>query len=104
MARPRSVVRSQDLGIGALFETVRDAVIVADAATGRIVLWNPAASGVFGYSREEALGLSVEEILPERLKVRHRAELSRYNETGQGPYIDSYAMVDLPAVRKGARR
>ena len=32
-----------DLGIGRLFEDVRDAVIVADAATGQIVLWNPAA-------------------------------------------------------------
>ena len=43
--------RPQDLGIGHLFERVRDAVIVADAQTGRIALWNPAAERIFGYSR-----------------------------------------------------
>ncbi len=95
-------MRPQDLGIGKLFETVRDAVIVADASTGRIVLWNPAASEIFGYSSSEALdGLDVEALVPERLKERHRAGLSRYHDTGHGPYIDSYAVLDLPAVRKG---
>jgi diguanylate cyclase (GGDEF)-like protein/PAS domain S-box-containing protein len=91
----------QDLGIGRLFGNVRDAVIVAEAATGRIVLWNPAAAEVFGYSSEEALGLNVEEIVPDRLKERHRAGLSRYRNTGHGPYVDSRTVLDLPAVRKG---
>ncbi len=51
MARPGGFsVRPQDLGIGKLFENVRDAVIVANAETGRIVLWNRAAAEVFGYS------------------------------------------------------
>ena len=94
-------VRPQDLGIGKLFDNIRDAVIVAEAGTGRIVLWNRAATEVFGYSPEEALGLSVEEIVPERLRERHRAGLSRYRDTGHGPYIDSYTVLDLPAVRKG---
>jgi PAS domain-containing protein len=45
----RRIVRSpSDLGIGQLFETVRDAVVVADADTGRIVLWNPAAALSYG--------------------------------------------------------
>jgi diguanylate cyclase (GGDEF)-like protein/PAS domain S-box-containing protein len=102
MARPESVLKPQDLGIGKLFENVRDAVIVAEAATGRIVLWNLAATEVFGYSPSEALdGLNVEALVPESLKERHRAGLSRYRDTGHGPYIDSYAVLDLPAVRKG---
>ncbi|MDP9478859.1 MAG: EAL domain-containing protein [Actinomycetota bacterium] len=97
-----ATVLPQDLGIGTLFGSVRDAVIVAEAGTGRIVLWNPAATEIFGYSTEEALGLSVEEIVPERLKERHRAGLSRYRDTGHGSYIDSHhAVLDLPAVRKG---
>ncbi|PLS87490.1 MAG: hypothetical protein CYG60_01600, partial [Actinobacteria bacterium] len=55
-----------------------------------------------GYSPEEALdGLDVEALVPERLKERHRAGLSRYHDTGHGPYVDSRAMLDLPAVRKG---
>ncbi len=102
MACPESVVRPQDLGLGRLFESVRDAVIVAEANTGRIVLWNPAATEVFGYSPEEAIdGLNVEALVPDRLKEGHRAGLSRYYDTGHGPYIDSYAVLDLPALRKG---
>ncbi len=66
-------VRPQDLGIGRLFERVRDAVIVADAWEGRIVLWNPAAEEVFGYRTGEALaGLDVEALVPGELKGRHR--------------------------------
>ena len=78
MPSPERVVRPQDLGIGTLFETVRDAVIVADAGTGRIVLWNGAATEIFGYSRSEALeGLDVEALVPKFLKERHRSGLSR---------------------------
>ncbi|HEV2743222.1 MAG TPA: diguanylate cyclase [Rubrobacter sp.] len=91
----------QDLGIGRLFEAVRDAVVVADARTGRIVLWNPAASRIFGYSRAEALGLLVEALIPQHLRDRHRAGLARYRETGTGRYVDSDEPLELPALRKG---
>jgi PAS domain S-box-containing protein len=94
------VLAPQDLGIGRLFERVRDAIIVADANTGRIVLWNPAAEQIFGYSSAEAMGMSVEELVPDHLKARHRAGIAGYRETGHGNYIDSDTMLDLPAVRK----
>jgi PAS domain S-box-containing protein len=93
-------VRPQELGIGKLFETIRDAVIVTDADTGRIVLWNSAATQIFGYPASEALKMNVEELVPERLRERHRAGLARYRETGHGPYIDSRELLELPAVRK----
>ena len=92
-------LRPQDLGIGDLFERVRDAVIVADAHTGRIVLWNSAATEIFGYSVPEALEMNVEELVPERLRERHRDGLARYRETGHGPYIDSHRLLELPAMR-----
>ena len=55
--RKALAVRPEELGIGKLFERVRDAVVVAHAHTGRVVLWNPAATEVFGYTPSEALGL-----------------------------------------------
>ncbi len=94
-------MQPQDLGIGALFESVRDAVIVAETKTGRVVLWNPAATKIFGYSSSEALELRIDALVPERFKAQHEAGISRYNETGHGPYIDSDALLDLPALRKG---
>jgi PAS domain S-box-containing protein len=93
----------EDLGFGRLFERVRDAVIVADAITQRIILWNAAAAKMFGYSPSEALKLRVEALVPEPLKAAHREGITRYAETGHGPYIDSDALLDLPAVRKNGQ-
>src|ERR671911_2821401 len=92
-------LRPEDLGFGRLFERIRDAVIVADATNQRIVLWNPAAARMFGYSTGEALELRVEALVPEPLKAAHQAGIARYAETGHGPYIGSDAPLDLPAVR-----
>src|SRR5919201_1442421 len=55
-------------GIGRLFWHIREAVIVADTATGRIVLWNPGAEQLFGYPAPEALGLRLEALIPEPLQ------------------------------------
>lgn len=90
----------QDLGIGKLFESVRDAVIVANAETQRIVLWNPMAERMFGYPASEALELRVEALVPERLKARHREGIARYADTGRGSYVASEKSLKLPAIRK----
>jgi PAS domain S-box-containing protein len=94
-------MRPEELGIGKLFGRIREAVIVADARTQRIVLWNPAATNIFGYSISEALELNVEQLVPEPLKAQHRAGITRYAETGHGPYIDSHGLLELPAQTKG---
>ena len=96
-------VRPEELGFGTLFEKVRDAVIVADTKTGRIVLWNPAAATMFGYSSSEALGLYVDALVPERFKAQHRAGLARYRKRGKGHYIDTHTVLDLPAVTKAGK-
>jgi PAS domain S-box-containing protein len=95
------LLKLQDSEIGSLLEGVRDAMIVAEASTGRIVYWNPAASEVFGYSPAEALRVNVEELVPGLLKARQWAKLSDYRETGHDRYIESEAVLDLTAVPKG---
>ena len=64
-----------------------DAIIYADAE-GKIRFWNAAASGIFGFTEDEALGASLDLIIPERLQPRHwqgydevmRGRDSRYGE------------------------
>jgi PAS domain S-box-containing protein len=74
---------------------------VADPATQRIVLWNSAATNIFGYSPSEALdGMRVEDLVPERFKAQHRAGMAHYLETGRGRYIDANKLLDLPALAK----
>jgi PAS domain S-box-containing protein len=70
-------MRPEDLGIDKLFGRIRDAVIVADAQTQRIVVWNPAATDIFGYSISEGLELSIEALVPKPLKAQHRAGRTR---------------------------
>jgi PAS domain S-box-containing protein len=91
----------EDLGIGRLFGSVRDALIVADASTGGIVLWNPAAEEVSGYTAAEAVRMNVEDLVPDRLKEPHRAGMAEYRDTGRGRHVDSNRPLDLPALRKG---
>lgn len=90
-----------DLGIGQLFWKVADGVVVGDARTGRIALWNPAAERIFGYSAEEAVGMSIEALIPEPYRPRHREAIARYTETGEpGAILGAHAAVELPALRK----
>jgi PAS domain S-box-containing protein len=97
------VLAPQDPGTRRLFESIRDAIIVADVHTGRIAMWNTAAESIFGYSRAEALGMSVEELIPDYLKARYRAGMAGYRKTGHGSYIDSNTVLDSPAVSKTGR-
>src|SRR5215207_9440936 len=96
-------VLPQDLGIGSVFVKVRDAVIVADAETQRIVLCNPMAERIFGYTASEAVGLEVETLIPEPLKAQHRKGIARYADTGCGSYIASERPLKLPAIKKSGQ-
>jgi PAS domain S-box-containing protein len=88
------------LGLERLFWAVSDAVVVGDARSGEIVLWNPAAERLFGYTPEEAIGLPLDVLVPDALKARHRDGLARYVRTGHGPLIDGGTPIELTAVDK----
>ncbi len=66
--------------VSAILEIAQNAFVTLDA-DGRVVEWNPRAGELFGYSREEALGRDVAElIIPERYRERHREGLKRILE------------------------
>src|SRR4051812_49359285 len=66
--------------LSAYLKAAIDCVIVADAS-GRIVEFNPAAERTFGYSRQEALGRTMAElIVPPSLRERHTAAFARFVE------------------------
>lgn len=62
-----------------------DAVIGADR-DGAIRLWNPAAERMFGFTADEALGRSLDLIIPERFRNRHWEEYRQVMRTGQTKY------------------
>lgn len=80
-----------------LLDCMGDAVIVADAQE-KIVLWNAAATRIFGYSEEEALGNTLDLIVPERQRQKHQEGYSKSMETGTTRYGAS--LLKVPAKHK----
>jgi PAS domain S-box-containing protein len=82
----------------AILEGALDSIITMDQE-GVIREFNPAAEALFGYSRTEAIGRQLADLLiPTSLQQRHREGLARYAATGEGPVIGK--RLELPAVRK----
>src|SRR5919198_6269254 len=78
-----------------------DAVILGDAE-GVIRLWNSAAEAMFGFTAAEAIGQSMDIIIPERLRGRHWEGYRKVMATG----VSRYGRGDLlavPAVTKDGR-
>ncbi len=83
-----------------LLDCVGDAVIVADAQE-KIILWNTAATRIFGYTEEEALGKTLDLIVPERQRQRHNEGYSQSMKTGTTHYGTS--LLKVPAKHKDGR-
>jgi PAS domain S-box-containing protein len=83
-----------------LVETLGDAIVVADAS-GAISLWNPAAEHLFGFTPAEALGNSLDLIIPERLRARHWAGFGKTMAKGETRY--AHDVLRVPAVHKDGR-
>ncbi|MGC2075674.1 MAG: PAS domain S-box protein [Xanthobacteraceae bacterium] len=82
----------------AILSARSDAIIAADQE-GKIRLWNPGAERLFGFERAEALGRSLDLIIPERLRQRHWDGFNETLRTGQSRYAET-DLLSVPAVRK----
>ena len=80
-----------------LVEGAGDAIIVCDAE-GAIVLWNPAAERIFGFTEAEALGRSLDLIIPERQRERHWDGYHTTMATGITKY--GADLLRVPALHK----
>jgi PAS domain S-box-containing protein len=83
-----------------LVNAIGDAIIMSDAA-GNITLWNPAAERMFGFTQSEALGKSLDLIIPERLRGRHWDGYHKTMVTGQTRY--GHDVLRVPAAHKDGR-
>lgn len=69
MSNGAPVEREANLAERILGQTA-DAIIFADRS-GTIRRWNPAAAALFGFAADEALGQSLDLIIPEHLRAAH---------------------------------
>jgi PAS domain S-box-containing protein len=75
-----------------------DAILISDHA-GTVRYWNAAAERVFGFRVTEALGVSMNLIIPERLRARHWAGWEATMRTGVTRYAEG-ELLAVPALHK----
>lgn len=91
-------MRDNEQTLRAITDAAMDAVILMDP-DGKIAFWNPAAERQLGYSREEALGQDMHNLLaPERYREAFRQSFVRFCSSGQGTVIGK--VIELSALRK----
>lgn len=67
--------------LAGLLDSAMDAIITVDAQQ-HIVLYNRAAEKIFGWPSEQALGQSLEKLMPERFRGGHAGYMRSFGSTG----------------------
>jgi PAS domain S-box-containing protein len=91
-----------DLINTALLGSLSDGV-VASNGQGEIELWNPGAERMFGFSAEEAIGQSLDLIIPENQRDRHWTGYDQVMATGESKY-GAGDVLAVPAVHRDGSR
>src|SRR5690242_3609478 len=79
-----------------------DAIVYADR-DGRIRYWNAGAARIFGFGEAEALGASLDLIIPQRLQPRHWQGYREVMAGRESRYAEG-ALLAVPAMHKDGRQ
>lgn len=95
--RAEQALRDSEARKSAILESALDCIITMNHE-GRVVEFNPAAERTFGFTRQEALGRLVADlIIPPALRQSHARGLAHYLTTGEGPFLGQ--RVEVTALR-----
>lgn len=86
----------------ALLASQSDAIIASDR-DGLITSWNPGAERIFGHPAVEAVGHSLDLIVPERQRPRHWEGYRQVMATGESRYGHG-DLLAVPSLRKDGTR
>ncbi|MBV8755379.1 MAG: PAS domain-containing protein [Hyphomicrobiales bacterium] len=85
-----------------ILATRSDAIVATDR-DGVITFWNPGAERIFQHAAAEAVGRSLDLIIPERLRARHWSGYRQFIATGRSRYGEG-DLLAVPGVRKDGSR
>lgn len=98
-ARRDAALSASSRQLSATITASLDAIVTADAA-GRIIDFNASAERVFGWTRAEIVGRTMEDtFIPYRMRKAHHNGMKRYLETGKPRVVDA-GRVEMAALRK----
>jgi len=86
----------------ALLHSASDAIIATDRG-GNITFWNPGAERIFGFTAADAVGQSLDLIIPENLRARHWDGFRHTMETGTSRYGHG-DLLSVPGLTREGRR
>jgi PAS domain S-box-containing protein len=92
----------QDTLAKTILSTSGDAIVASDDK-GIVRFWNRGAERIFGYTSEDAVGQSLDIIIPEPLRDRHWAGYRQVMATGESRYGHGDILA-VPAIRKDGTR
>lgn len=95
--RAREALHASAERLRSLMESAVDAIVTSDSA-GIIRDWSRGGTTIFGYSREEALGRSVDILMPERYVEAHRRGMERLERSGEAHVLGR--TVELHGLRR----
>lgn len=84
-----------------LLDDAPDAILIADKE-GTIRFWNRGAELIFGHTAAEALGQSLDLIIPENLRARHGEGYRRVMASGETKY--QTGLLSSPGIAKDGSR
>ena len=90
-------------GLAQSILATRSDAIVATDRDGIIRFWNPGAERIFQFTEHEAVGRSLDLIIPERLRPRHWSGYRQFIATGRSRYGEG-DLLAVPGVRKDGSR
>jgi PAS domain S-box-containing protein len=88
--------------LNAILESSSEAIMASDVE-GKIMFWNPGATRIFGFDATEAMGQSLDLIIPEKLRARHWQGYRHVMATGHSRYSEG-DLLSVPALTKDKRR
>ena len=90
-------LRASELRFRSVVQSAGDAIVLADG-NANIVFWNKGAEAIFGYSEQEIIDRSLEILMPEPYREKHRAGMERFRDSGRSPLIGK--PTELEGLRK----
>jgi PAS domain S-box-containing protein len=93
LERTAQTVKEGEARLAGIVSSAMDAIITVDVGQ-RVVLFNAAAEKMFGCSSSDALGQTVDQFIPERLRLGHPVHIQEFGATG----VTSRAMGALGAI------
>lgn len=95
------IINENEVKLRAITDAAQDAILTMDS-NGLISFWNPAAERILGYSKEEAIGQNLHElIMPSRFAEEHYKAFPVFQKTGKGNAVGK--TLDLNAKCKDGR-